>query len=394
MTRARIAVTDLIREPTRAEMFALVLTAGPISRTGLSRRMRLAPSTVTRLLPPLLEHDFLRETDAAPRGRGRPQRMLEVNPDRHVAVGIKIGPAQVSGVITNMAAQVLARAELPIPDPRPDTAFAAAAAVTRDLLAAVPHGAERALGVGVGVGGHVDSASGVCRYSAILDWQNVDVAGPLAAATGMPVTVNNDVNTLAVAEHWFGEGRDVASFAVVTVGPGIGCGLVLNGELFAGSGGIAGELGHLPQDPAGPMCGCGSRGCLEALASDRAVLRHIRDAGPFDCPTIGEAVRLARHGPTAARAVARAAFAEAGTALGRGLAGLCNLLNLQKIIVAGEGAVAYDLFGPAMQDALAAHAFSDAARDCALHVDPVHHDLWARGAASLAIRQAVDTAVR
>ncbi|MEU2431647.1 ROK family protein [Streptomyces sp. NPDC007861] len=391
--RTRIMVEELVGERTRAEIFALVLTAGPISRTGLSQRMGLAPSTVTRLLPPLLDHDYLRETDAPPQGRGRPQRMLEVNADKHVAVGIKIGPAQVSGVVTDMAAQVLARAEEPIPDPRPGTALAAAADLATRLLDEVPGARERVLGIGVGVGGHVDSAAGVCRYSAILDWQKVDVASPLSAATGLPVVVNNDVNTLAVAERWFGEGRDVDSFAVVTVGPGIGCGLMLNGELFSGTSGMAGELGHVPLDPAGPMCSCGSRGCLEALAGDRAVLRHIHDAGVSDCASIADAVELARDGSPGARAVAAAAFAEAGTALGRGLAGLCNILNLQKIIISGEGAVAHDLFGPAMTTALQAHAFSDAARDTTLHVDPAQHDVWARGAACLAIREAVGAAV-
>jgi predicted NBD/HSP70 family sugar kinase len=155
---------------------------------------------------------------------------------------------------------------------------------------------------------------------------------------------------------------------------------------------MAGELGHLPLDPIGPMCSCGRRGCLEALAGDRAVLRHIRDAG-IECADIATAVELARNGGASGRAVAHAAFAEAGTALGRALAGLCNLLNLRKIIIAGEGAVAFDLFGPAMTTALEAHTFSEAAHDCDIHVDPVHHDLWARGAASLVIRDAVQAPI-
>ncbi|MGW2769793.1 ROK family protein [Streptomyces sp. NPDC001275] len=388
LSPSRIPFSDLIGEQTRAEIFATVLTAGPISRTGLAQRLGLAASSVTRMLPPLLEHDYLRETAAAPQGRGRPQRMLQVNPDKHIVVGIKIGPSQVSGVVTDMAAQVLARAEQSLEDSTPAVALAAAAEVTRRLLGEVPQAADRVLGVGVGVSGHVDSATGVCRYSALLDWQKVDVAGPLSKATGLPVVVNNDVNTLVVAERWFGSGRDVDSFAVVTVGPGIGCGLLLDGGLYGGASGMAGELGHLPVDPNGPMCSCGRRGCLEALACERAVLRHIQDAG-VACPTIGEAVRTARTGSGGRRDVARAAFAEAGSALGRGLAGLCNLLNLQKIIISGEGSIAYDLFGPSMTAALDEYAFSDAARDCAIHVDPAHHDLWARGAACLVMREAV-----
>lgn len=124
------------------------------------------------------------------------------------------------------------------------------------------------------------------------------MAGPLSEATGLRVVVNNDVNTLVVAERWFGEGRDVDSFAVVTVGPGIGCGLLLDGALYSGASGKAGELGHLPLEPNGPMCSCGNRCGLEALAGDRAVLRHLCDGG-IDC----RAVRKARG--WCARAAAR-----------------------------------------------------------------------------------------
>ncbi|MFE6288017.1 ROK family protein [Streptomyces sp. NPDC057877] len=392
MSPSKIRFSELVAEQTRAEIFATVLTAGPLSRTQLAQRLGLAPSSVTRMLPPLLEHDYLRESDAVPQGRGRPQKMLQVNPDKHIVVGTKIGPAQVSAVVTDMAAKVLARAEEPIPDRTPETALSAVAALTSRLLSEAPEAADRVLGLGVGVSGHVDSAAGICRYSALLDWNKVDVAGPLREATGLPVVVNNDVNTLVVAERWFGQGRDIDSFAVVTVGPGIGCGLLLDGALFSGATGLAGELGHLPLDPTGPMCSCGRRGCLEALAGDRAVLRHLQDGG-VPCTTISEAIDLARSSGGSAQTVARSAFAEAGDALGRGLAGMCNLLNLQKIIIAGEGAVAYDLFGPAMSQALQAHAFSTAAHDCDIHLDPVHHDLWARGAACLVIQDAVGAAL-
>ncbi|MFE9901157.1 ROK family transcriptional regulator [Streptomyces achromogenes] len=392
MSPSPVRFSDLVNEQSRAEIFATVLTSGPLSRTQLAQRLGLVPSSVTRMLPPLLEHGYLHESDAAPNGRGRPQKMLHVNPDKHIVVGIKIGPAQVSGVVTDMAANVLARLEEPIADRTPETVLSAAAALTLRLLEQAPEAADRVLGLGVGVSGHVDSAAGVCRYSALLGWNKVDVAGPLREATGLPVVVNNDVNTLVVAERWFGQGRDVDSFAVVTVGPGIGCGLLLDGALFSGASGLAGELGHLPLDPAGPMCSCGRRGCLEALAGDRAVLRHLQDAG-VPCATIDQAMDIARSGSGSAQTVARSAFAEAGTALGRGLAGMCNLLNLQKIILAGEGAVAHDLFGPAMNQALQAHAFSTAAHDCDIHVDPVTHDLWARGAACLVIREAVGAAI-
>lgn len=120
MSPSKIRFSELVGEQTRAEIFATVLTAGPISRTQLAQRLGLVPSSVTRMLPPLLEHGYLREADdTAPQGRGRPQKMLHVNPDKHIVVGLKIGPAQVSGVVTDMAANVLARDEERIADCTP-----------------------------------------------------------------------------------------------------------------------------------------------------------------------------------------------------------------------------------------------------------------------------------
>ncbi|HEY1177342.1 MAG TPA: ROK family protein, partial [Phytomonospora sp.] len=173
------------------------------------------------------------------------------------------------------------------------------------------------------------------------------------------------------------------SFAVVTVGPGVGCGLLLDGAMYTGATGMAGEFGHLPLDPAGPECACGNRGCLEALASSTAILRDLA-LGGVDASSPAEAAALARAG----NPVAQAVYDRAGNALGRGLAALVNLLDLELVVLAGEGAAEHDLFGPAMAAGLRAHAFSDAA-DRPLHIDPATDDLWARGAACLMIGAAV-----
>ena len=391
--------SDLLGEATRAEIFGQVLTAGPISRSGLATRLGLSPSTVTRLLPALLEADYIRE-EAGPgpaAGPGRPQRLLSVNLERHLVVGVKIAPSLVAGVVTDMGARVLARAELQIDGCAPETALTAAGRLVRRLLSAIPDGAARTLGVGVGLGGHVDSASGVCRYSGILGWRDVDVASPLAAATGLPVVVGNDVNALVVAQRWFGAGRDCDTFAVVTIGAGIGCGLLVGGALFTGSTGLAAEFGHIPIDPAGSVCNCGRRGCLEAQACSAAVLDRLRHAG-LPQPDIETAAALARTEPDCAQnsavippevRAARAAFAAAGDALGRGLATLCNLINPELVILAGEGVSVYDLMRPAVHDALSHHAFSTAAADCTVLVDPVDDDMWTRGAACLVLRATV-----
>ncbi|WP_198544980.1 ROK family transcriptional regulator [Kitasatospora sp. NRRL B-11411] len=387
------SAADPAGQRTKADVFAAILTAGPMSRTEVAQQLRLSQSTVTKIVNPLMDAGYLVEDSAAAAegAVGRPRRMLQVRTELHLVVGVKIGPSKVTAVLTDLGAQVLARWEQPLADRRIGAVVAATAQGVRELLASVPGSAERMLGLGVGVSGHVDPVAGLCRYSALMGWHDEDVAGPLAAATGLPVAVGNDVNTLVVAEQWFGHGRDTESFAVVTVGPGVGCGLLLGGRLHLGRTGLAGEFGHMPLDPAGPVCSCGNTGCLEALVSYGAVLRRLREAGLEGCDDIDEAVALARSGRGPDSKTALAAFAAAGDALGRGLAGLCNLLNLEKIVLAGEGAAVQDLFGPAMAAALREHAFSTAAADCEVIVDAVTDDLWARGAACLVIRDAVQS---
>lgn len=379
-----------VADTTRAQVFAAVLTTGPLSRTDLARRTGLSQSTVTKAVNPLVEAGYLVEAGERSSGGGRPHQLLRVARDRHMVIGAKLAPEHVTAVLTDLEAGVVARARVPLDgDHRPGPTLAAAEKAVIELLAGHPAAGDRLLGLGVGVGGHVDSRTGRCLHSGLLGWTGVDIAGPLSAATGLPTVVNNDVNTLVIAEQWFGAGRDARSFAVVTVGAGVGCGLLLGGELYVGASGLAGEIGHIPLVPDGPACSCGNRGCLEALAAHPAVLRDLAAAGASGIRDIDEAARAARHG----EAAAVAAFTAMGEALGRGLATLCNLLNLEKIILSGEGVRDYDLFGPSCVEAMRVNGFSTAVPDCVLVVDAVDDDLWARGAACLVIREAVGTSL-
>lgn len=371
---------------TRAQIFAEVLTSGPTSRTDLSRRLGLSQSTVTRAVTPLLDMGYLVEAGAHSSGTGRPRRILRVARDRHVVLGVKFAPHHVTVVLTDLQAVVLDRRHRPMTAGYgPPEAVAAARSAVHALLAAHPAAQERLLGVGVAIGGHVDAGAGRCVRGGVLGWGQTDIAGTLSATLSLPVVVNNDANALLVAERWFGAGRASDPLAVVTVGAGVGCGLLLGGSLFTGATGLAGELGHVPTQPGGPRCSCGNRGCLEAVTSEQAILEAISRTSSSPCRTMEDAVARARGGD----GPALRAFAEMGEVLGRGLATVCNLFNPQRIVLTGEGVVAHEFFGASCRAALAAHGFSSAARDCELVVHVADEDQWARGAACLAIREAV-----
>jgi len=372
---------------TRAQLFTEVLTGGPLSRTDLARRTNLSASTVTKMVNPLIDAGYIVETGAASSGLGRPRKLLRVAAERYAVLGVKIAPGTVTGVIADLKARVMAQRQLVLPGlPDPATVIEVAASMVTDLVDENAAGCGKVLGVGVGIGGHVDSEAGRVVRSGILGWTGVPLAAPLAAATGLPVVIDNDVNALAIAERWFGAGRGIRSFVLVTVGPGIGSAFLLDGESLTGATGLAGELGHIPVRPGGALCRCGNQGCLETVTSDESILRDIAARGGPAYDGIATAIERARSGADPAAA---AAFEAMGTEFGRALATVCNLFNPERIVLTGERAAAYDLFGPACERAWQSAAFSTAASDCELVVDNADDTLWARGAGCLVIREAV-----
>lgn len=380
-----------VRDENLSSVFTAILTRGPVSRRDIARFTDLSQGAVTKLVKPMLTHGYVVEQDGHSDGPGRPTIPLAVQPDRHFAVGIKITRDELIGVVVDLHAEIRTSTRRPLPASTPEAVVASAADMVTELLdgsGAVDGNAgvrERTLGVGVGLAGHVDGRSGVLHHSPILGWREVPLARMLSTATGLPVLIENDVNTLAVAEQWFGAGREADSFAVVTVGAGIGAGMVLRGRLWHGASGIAGELGHIMAMPDGPGCHCGRRGCLEAMASDDAILGAIRTGGGPRVRDVAHAAELAHAGDTFIREV----FTRAGIALGRGLAVLLNLVNPPLLILSGEGVHASDLFIDALREELRRDAFSSAAGDCRLLVRPLPDETWARGAAATALRRGV-----
>jgi predicted NBD/HSP70 family sugar kinase len=202
------------------------------------------------------------------------------------------------------------------------------------------------------------------------------------------VYLENDVNTLTITEQLFGPGHEVADFAVVTIGRGIGMGMVLNYQLYEGTHGGVGELGHITLEAGGPLCNCGKSGCLEALAADPAVIREIDAAlseGAVSVlksrSTLAEVIRAAEQDD----ALAQEALARSGYYLGIGLATVINMLCPTLIIVSGEGVVAGDFRLRAMYDALRQHTFSGLLENVEIVVKPTDDRTWARGAAGLVV---------
>ncbi|MFJ4277294.1 ROK family protein [Streptomyces massasporeus] len=369
--------------PAASQVFTTVLSHGPLTRLEAARRAGLSPAAVTKAVRPLIEAGYLTEdADAESRPTlGRPANSLRVNGGRALFIGAKVTGDEIIGVLTDLCCQVRISRHVPLSDQDPRAVLTALAALVQDLLTEAHGLGAGVLGLGVAVSGDVDRGAGTVRYSPFLEWRDVPLAELACATTGLPVTVDNDVRALTVAEQWFGAGAGLSDFAVVTVGAGIGCGLVVHGRVVAGAHGVAGEIGHVTVDPAGPPCHCGNRGCVEAIAGDAAIVRQVREATGLTVADTAEALALAHRGVAGVREV----YARAGAAIGRGIATVANLLGPERVIISGEGLAAHDLFAEQIRDAFGAAAFGSAAR-CDVQTRPLPFEQWARGAAATAIQ--------
>jgi predicted NBD/HSP70 family sugar kinase len=372
--------------PAAATVFTMVLTQGPVSRVEIARRTGLSSAAVTKAARPFIDAGYLEELEATERsgpGAGRPASPLAIRSEREFFAGVKITGDELIGVVTDLRAQVLVSAHRPLETSSAEGVVASVTALVGDLLAHDPAYGERCRALGLAVSGDVDKEHGLVRYSPFLSWHQVPLARLAAEATGLTVTVENDVKSLTVAEQWFGEGIGASSFALVTVGMGIGCGLVVNDRVVAGSHGVAGEIGHVPVGGEEPECHCGGRGCVEAIAGTAPILAAVRATTGRASLTIDEAIDAAHAGDTGAREV----FARAGHAIGLAMAAMANLVGPERIIVTGDvqGLAAYDLFEEQIRRSFGSQVFG-AAADCRLILRPRPFEQWARGAAAVAIQ--------
>lgn len=314
----------------------------------LARLTGLAPATVSNIVRELTAAGLV-ETDPGSGRRGSSVRLSEAV---GVVAGIDFGHAHVAVGLGDLSGRVLAEERLPLDEPvGHEEGLGRAAAILERLLEG--RGPLRYAGLGL----PAPVVNNVVRSSAILPgWEDVDSATTASAALGVPVVVENDANLGALAEHRFGEGRGHSSLVYVKIASGVGAGIIINDRLFHGADGIAGELGHLTVDEQGPMCRCGSRGCLETYTSAEHIARLVAPTLPG--ATLQEIVDEAARGT----ASALRALEDAGLHLGWALASVVNLLNPAAIVVGGRMAAAGDLLLEPARTGLRRHALDSVAQ--------------------------------
>ena len=349
----RTGSLETLRRLNRLRVIDALRDEGLISRAEIARRTGLSRSTVSSLVSELQADGLVieRPEPAAAHGDqgGRPPILLSFDASAGVAVGIDFDHHHVRVAVSDLSSRILAEREQQLDtDHAAHEGLDAAAELVGELLAEAGVDEARVIGAGMCLPGPVHRPTGVVGSTAILPgWVGVAAADEMHERLDLPILVDNDANLAALAEAAFGAGRDAKDLVYLMISSGIGAGLVLNGRLYRGAEGLAGELGHVLVDADGPVCRCGNRGCLETVAGTDALAELLRRShgDGLDGRAI---VRLAREGDLGCRRV----IADAGRAIGKAAATLVNVLNPELLIVGGDLSEAGELLLDGVRESL------------------------------------------
>jgi N-acetylglucosamine repressor len=380
MLTVRAGSKHLIREINQALVLDIVRSRGALSRTEIATHANLSMPTVSGITAELIEAGLIYEQSTGASTGGRRPVLIAFNPHAGYVVGIKLTETRAIAVLTDLNASVVAQHSAPIEGHSPAAIVDTLAGVVETLAPAA--GDAAVLGIGIGMAAVVDRRRAIVRFATYFGWSELPLAQMLEQRLNVPVILDNDVNALAVAEQWFGAGRGVGDFLVVSLGRGVGLGMVLNGRLYRGANGGAGEFGHTIMQADGPACACGKRGCLEALISDPALVRRASELLGRTL-NIAQVYALALEGDPCVQEI----YQDAAKVLGMAVANLVNVVNPSAIIIGGEGARAGHLMMATFQDALNRYCFGGLLDDVRVVIEPRGDDGWARGAASLLLSE-------
>jgi glucokinase-like ROK family protein len=335
------AVVDLIR-----------FAGKPISRTDIAQEMGLTRASVTIIINDLIENDILLESESRSTRSGRPPVVLEINPRSGRVAAIDVGATHLSVALGDFSAQILDETEQPfrIAD-GPEPCLEVADRALKSILEKNGLKVSDLSAIGLSVPGPVITEIGMVMSPPIMPgWDRFPIRARLEKLWKVPLTLNNDANFGALGEWVYGAGRGEKNLAFIKVGSGVGAGLIINQQIYGGTTGSAGEIGHLTIDENGPLCTCGNHGCLEAFAGGKAIeiqaqklavsgKRTLLSDSNVKNITVRDVADVARRGDLAAQEILN----RSGTFIGIAVAGLINLINPSVVIIGGGVAEVGDL---------------------------------------------------
>lgn len=384
--------------PLRQQVFEQVRANGQMPRMDVARALNISPGSVTTITSDLIARGLLQEVEDSQRGpsRGRPPIALRVAPLSRFVVGMKLSDERHTAVLLDLAGNIVAGAHQTSGALRQsnEEILADVNTLMGKLLQKAGRTPDDISAVGIGLPGLVDACTGVVRWSPVMTETDTPLRDQLAAMLGLPVSLDNDTNLLTLAELWFGAGRGISNFAVVTIERGVGMGLVLNNRLFRGALGPGMELGHTKVQLDGALCRCGQRGCLEAYVADYALIREAGTALDRDPRIDSSAVTMIEtlyQEANAGNEAALAIFSRAGRFLSVGLANIVQLFDPERIILSGERMRYAYMTADDMLAEMNSMILPAGRTPTPVDIHAWSGSVWAKGAAALALSELTDT---
>jgi predicted NBD/HSP70 family sugar kinase/DNA-binding XRE family transcriptional regulator len=371
--RIQGASSEVVRDINRRIVLNLIRTRQPISRADLARVSGLQRSTISLITEELMEEHWVIAGPTGRLPRGRRPTFLRLNDDR-VIIGIDVRPSQITLALANVNGKFTSQEVMPTPS---DPNRAVEELIERIQPILRSSRGKKIEGIGISLPGRAHS--GRLVFAPNLKWPDYDLRAPLASATGLEVEMENAANACVLAAVWFDHMEASRNLVVVTVSEGIGAGMLVNGQVARGFNGMAGEFGHVPLDSSGPRCGCGSRGCWEVFASNRAALRYYHESSSHTAGlSFPDLLSRADQGD------ARAAKALETMAhyLGRGMRMIVAGLAPERIIIIGDLTRSWARFGPIIEAEVQAQVLTGG---CPPRLIPVHEDGMARLRGTIAL---------
>lgn len=396
MNRFRRGNKSLMKELNRALVVDQIRMKGLISRTDIAKNTELGMSTITNIVDELIAQKLVFEVGTGDSQGGRKPVFLKFNGDYSVVVGVKVEKKRIILCISNLNGHIILTSQTEYSLKPTDRLASVLIQEIERFISHSPH-PFRISGIGIAMPGLIDGIGRKIVYSPILTVDHADLSS-VVNHFKLPVIMDNDANVFALAEKWIGAGRRYENFIGVTVGSGVGSGIVIQNSLYRGEFGGAGELGHTIIQREGSLCYCGQRGCLESYASDTYLVGEAERLVSMGLPTV-----LKEAGSITPEAVYTAAsngdpyaqeiLLKQGENLGIGLKNMVNLFNPDAIILGGEGLKGKEFLLKGVHKELETHFFARHRRKLHFHVSELGDDVWLIGACALVVSDLFKTPI-
>ncbi|GGI39009.1 ROK family transcriptional regulator [Mammaliicoccus stepanovicii] len=386
---------NLMKDYNKQLVLRTIQKYGPISRAEIANRIELSKPSVSEIVSILIEEEWINEKVPKVKVRGRQPIPLEINKHKKLIIGLEIGAYSNKIVVTNLKANILEEIEIEIShEKNPIHIIEDLGSRINQIVSQYKQSNIDVLGIGVGMHGLVDTDTGKNIFAPNLGWRNVEIKSILEKLTGLQVLVDNDCNSSALAEMWFGQGKDENNFITVLVDYGVGASVINEGKIFKGSHYVTGQIGHVTIDSDGALCSCGNYGCLETKTSETAILRSVKRNlklggmstlqtlySDIDNITIDDFYEAVNAGDELSLSIAR----DVARNLGAGFSILINLFGPKFIILGGSLTKISDVILPIISDVIQLKVLGEDAKETPIKSSVLGRNLYTIGAASLIV---------